>query len=439
MKQVAILVVSLFSFISFIYAQNPQWITYDTSNSKLPCNWITTLAIEEQGTIWIGTGRRHSYPVQYTGAGLVSLDGTDWVVYDTSNSEIPGNYITAIATEDNGTKWIGTRFGLAAFDGTNWLIYDSANSELPSNRVFSIAIDTSGVKWIGTQHGLATIDGNSWSVYTTSNSGLPGNWIGPIAIEDNNTKWLAGNVEVMHSGLGLTEFNDTNWTTYNTSNSQLPQDDLTVITIDESGTKWVGCGNYVYNSLVALNDTIWSIYMLPMYWIITSIAIEENVIKWIGIIAWELAPIGLITFDGVNWEIYNTTNSGLPSNHITSIAIDVNSTKWIGTSEGLAAYNEDGIPLNIIENFKTVKNVDVSPNPFTTSTTLSYTLDKPEDVQFTIYNVQAQIVYIMQENRDKGEQKVQWNAEGLPAGMYYFRIQVGDQVGGGKIIKISDI
>ncbi len=28
----------------------------------------------------------------------------------------------------------------------------------------------------------------------------------------------------------------------------------------------------------------------------------------------------------------------------------------------------------------------------------------------------------------------QWNAEGLPAGIYYFRIQAGDKVGGGKMI-----
>jgi len=79
----------------------------------------------------------------------------------------------------------------------------------------------------------------------------------------------------------------------------------------------------------------------------------------------------------------------------------------------------------------------VSPNPFTTSTTLSYTLEKPENVQCAIYNVQSQIVYMMQEKQDKGEQQVQWNADGLPAGMYYFRIQAGDKVGGGKMVKME--
>jgi len=79
----------------------------------------------------------------------------------------------------------------------------------------------------------------------------------------------------------------------------------------------------------------------------------------------------------------------------------------------------------------------VSPNPFTTSTTLSYTLEKPENVQCAIYNVQSQIVYRMEEKQDKGEQQIQWNAEGLPAGMYYFRIQAGKMIGGGKMVKME--
>jgi hypothetical protein len=75
-----------------------------------------------------------------------------------------------------------------------------------------------------------------------------------------------------------------------------------------------------------------------------------------------------------------------------------------------------------------------SPNPFTTSTSLSYTLDEAENVQFTVYNVQSQIVFRMEERQDIGVQEVVWNAEGLPAGMYYYRIQAGDQYGLGKLI-----
>jgi PKD repeat protein len=77
-----------------------------------------------------------------------------------------------------------------------------------------------------------------------------------------------------------------------------------------------------------------------------------------------------------------------------------------------------------------------SPNPFTNSTILYYTLDKPGNVQFTVYNVQSQIVYSMEERQDKGEQKIQWNAEGFPAGMYYFTISNNTRrFGSGKLLK----
>ena len=45
-------------------------------------------------------------------------------------------------------------FGLAKFDGTNWTVYNTSNSGLPDNGVYSIAIDGSGNKWIGTLAGL---------------------------------------------------------------------------------------------------------------------------------------------------------------------------------------------------------------------------------------------------------------------------------------------
>jgi hypothetical protein len=84
-----------------------------------------------------------------------------------------------------------------------------------------------------------------------------------------------------------------------------------------------------------------------------------------------------------------------------------------------------------------LEDFTISPNPFTASTTLSFRLSKPENVHFTVYNVQSQIVYTIEERREKGEQEIQWNAEGLPAGMYYFRIQAGDKVGGGKMVKLQ--
>jgi len=106
----------------------------------------------------------------------------------------------------------------------------------------------------------------------------------------------------------------------------------------------------------------------------------------------------------------------------------------------LYQYAEDSIittlTVELYSELNTIK-VDLSPNPFHTNTTLTYTLDKPGNVQFTVYNLQSQVVFMMQEKQEKGEQHVQWNAEGLPAGMYYLRIQAGERLGSGEIIKME--
>jgi ligand-binding sensor domain-containing protein len=50
----------------------------------------------------------------------------------------------------------------------------------------------------------------------------------------------------------------------------------------------------------------------------------------------------------VNWTVYNTSNSGLPSNWVYSIAIDGQGNKWIGTDGGLAVYREGGVILPVV-------------------------------------------------------------------------------------------
>jgi hypothetical protein len=86
-----------------------------------------------------------------------------------------------------------------------------------------------------------------------------------------------------------------------------------------------------------------------------------------------------------------------------------------------------------IEDYET-HNLSVYPNPFTTITTISYTLDKPTTVFMRFFNSQGQQVHEITQEQPVGPQKVQWNAEGLPAGIYYYRIQAGEQIGTGKMV-----
>ncbi len=108
-------VIFLFVFIQVtILAQNPEWFNF-TNGQK-----IQSLA-DEVGYLWIGT----------TG-GLVKINKTsgETIFFDKLKSALPDNNVLSLVTDVSGNIWIGTSAGgLAKFDGTNWTVYNSSNSD----------------------------------------------------------------------------------------------------------------------------------------------------------------------------------------------------------------------------------------------------------------------------------------------------------------------
>jgi streptogramin lyase len=326
--------------INFSLSQGPppEWIIYNTSNSGLPENYVSAIAIDGQGNKWIGTAR-----------GLAKFDGLNWTVYNTSNSGLPYNNVYAIAIDGEGNKWIGTYVGgLAKFDGSSWTVYTTSNSGLPSDYVYAIAIDGQGNKWIGTSRGLAKFDGRNWTVYNTSNSGLLSNWVLAIAIDGQGNKWIGT------GGGGLAKFDGSSWTVYKYRNSLLPSDTVYAIAIDGGGNIWIG----TRNGGLAKFDGVktWIVYDtsnsgLP-YNDVRAIAIDGGGNIWIGTYSG-----GLAKFDGVNWTVYKWSNSGLPDNYVFAIAIDGWENKWIGTVGGLAVYREGGVYIPIYPKILSIRDV----------------------------------------------------------------------------------
>lgn len=82
--------------------------------------------------------------------------------------------------------------------------------------------------------------------------------------------------------------------------------------------------------------------------------------------------------------------------------------------------------------------VAVCPNPVRYAAKLEYVLTCNEHVELIIYNHLGQLVETLVDGlQSKGRHKVQWDASGLPAGIYFYRLQAGNQLFTGKIIKIQ--
>jgi len=89
-----------------------------------------------------------------------------------------------------------------------------------------------------------------------------------------------------------------------------------------------------------------------------------------------------------------------------------------------------------IEELNLTHRITIYPNPFSISTTLSYSQKQPSTVQLSVFNQLGQLVYQHSEDQQQGSQQLQWDAQGQAEGLYYYRLQSGEQVANGKMVKV---
>ncbi|MFH2142834.1 MAG: two-component regulator propeller domain-containing protein [Bacteroidota bacterium] len=163
-----------------------------------------------------------------------------------------------------------------------WTNY-TTNDGLADNCVKAICEDNSGNIWFGTLNGVSKYDGSDWTTYTTVD-GLAFNEVLSIFKDSHENIWFGT------FGSGASKYDGSTWTTYFSN---------------------VGLGAYVYSFF---EDSISNI--------------------WIGTSA------GVTIFDGVNWNTWNTQNSGLVDYWIRSVIVDKQGNMWAATQGyGVSKFN----------------------------------------------------------------------------------------------------
>ncbi len=340
--------------------------SYLTAASGFPLHSISCLAVDSSGNKWFGTGTMQTgyfYGPYFVGEGLVKYDGTNWIRYTMSDFPLPSDYITCIASDANGGIWIGTDQGLARLEEVAESQSDSLYVILPSVPVHCIVFDGGGCAWIGTSWGLVKFEDTTYTFFDSYNSGLLDNDVRNLAVDCNGSVWTGATnrlekfdemactvFSISPSGLsniscigidksgnkwiasiegGLAKFDGTDWTTFYPPASALWSRDVSCFIIDGEDRKWIGTGN----GLLKFDGVGWSSVIktapLPSN-MVSSIAIDESGETWIG-----TDDGGLASFDGINWSIYSTSNSHLSSDRIFCVVIDRDGSKLIGTPAGL--------------------------------------------------------------------------------------------------------
>lgn len=149
----------------------------------LPQNGITKILETRDGYLWVGTQE-----------GLARFDGVSFTSFDHTNTPpLDRDYISDLAEDSQGTLWIATtNGGVASFH--NGLFTRLKSVQPRGGTVLAAAPD--GTLWIGGYGGLRHFkNGVLMKSYTTSD-GLSGDPIGSLVVDRDGALWIGS-----HGGL----------------------------------------------------------------------------------------------------------------------------------------------------------------------------------------------------------------------------------------------
>lgn len=370
----------------------------DDQNS-LSGNNIQSLAIDDNGNLWIGT----------FGAGLnffntetqqfkrilqnsylektISINSIRKLVFDKGGKLIIATFdaglISFVPSDDNfilisddvvmslyvditDILWVGTfTLGVKYYDKNKSRFkhyYDDPNNpnDLSGNYIFSILEDKTGFLWVGTHsYGLNRFNQervliNKYFSETGGNSSINNNTIRSLieSKSQNENIWIG----TFGGGLNKYDRNSNSFTHYDISNSRISTNDITTLFEDSKNRLWIGHNTGIIDIYfqeinrfrpftldLSIDDILNDRNETDQIFRGTSInkIIEDKTGKiWIGTILG-----GLVLFDpvtGYSKRFMQGSLGSLNNNGITSLYEDNNGRIWIGTfGGGLNVFNSN--------------------------------------------------------------------------------------------------
>ncbi len=142
---------------------------------------VRSLYFDSKGLLWIGTW----------GNGLYCLDGEHMENFNQKNGSLPGDFVHSLAEDQNGNIWIGTGAGLVKYNRRTFITYGTKEG-LCNSYVGSIAVDPSGNIWFHTDLCIMRFDGNTFISYS-KNEGLATNTFYLLKSDTLGQIWIGGN------------------------------------------------------------------------------------------------------------------------------------------------------------------------------------------------------------------------------------------------------
>lgn len=333
---------------------------YDSGNSGLPHNYISSLTIDESNDLWITCFEPGGF------YSLVKYSGGNWTNYNSQNSTLPNARFYKVVAND-GKIYMCTNDGLYILNGANWSVINTSLNAILSDDIRSVQPDGYDL-WIGTIEGLSLIRNGTTSNFELANSPLSGSFQGPIAEDKDGNIWVGtsgtfGNLckfdgtqwtEVISAGTSINpnsiysvavDTNNVVWATdyafgtqggvhkiengtitlYNETNSILPSFPKEII-VDKFNNKWITTSSKVFK----FDDVNWTVFDnsdFPEIYNPHSIASDNDGNIWMGV-----NQSGMVKFDGTNWIHYDETFFGDGYPEVNNIVFDSAGDLWFNYS-----------------------------------------------------------------------------------------------------------
>ena len=414
----------LFIQISILIAGNT--ISAQTIQNSGTSNYLYDIFFIDENTGWIVGG---------SGTILKTTDGGEHWEQKTYNNQTQFIYMSVYFTNKD-TGWIAGSDGFVDYgaDERNCILLKTVDGgeswqENPFNGqcLSNIQFKNDSLGWI-----LQTLDWRHEKILKTSDGGI---------------SWMSQFEKSPYEGICGLFFSDYN-------NGWAIGHDNVYKTVD-SGENWLEVlqSSEALQNLFFLNDSVGWISYESGFYKTTNSGVTWNTHNTLlhqgwrpGVIRFVNENIGIIATDYNGGSLYTTVDGGetfnfyYASNIYKIFLFDIYNCWAIGKDGKILKFS--------LENYLTKVNVDNKkqnsfsivlyqncPNPFNHSTTFHFSQLKSEHVSLKIYNPAGQqVATLVDEIRTAGEHQVQWQADGLPDGIYFAKLQCGTSIATRKLI-----
>ena len=290
-----------------------------TVGEGLPQNTVAVITQTHDGYLWLATGN-----------GLARFDGSDFNIFNTSNTEeLIGHDIRILFEDSSRTLWIATMKGLCRFSNGRFEDF-SGREEFKHEPINAILEDRQNNLWFRTDMGVFRFKNNRFETFREQDE-LAGRKITTLCEDGQSSMWIGSDAGLFCFKNGKIEHVD--------KPEVIRKKLIECIFEDRRGRLWISTGN----GLVCSEGSTYKHFKGIGGFKLNCIVEDKRGDLWFA------TDLGLKRLENDRLEPMGRKN-GLAGSAIKKLVKDRDGNLWIGTLRGLCRYRQGQFALLTKEN-----------------------------------------------------------------------------------------